>query len=109
MISGVTREIAGQSHTFRMKNRAKRAIEQRLGDGIVGILQDMGGNFSISVLTVILAESMNDGAGAPIEQADDIVDQIGEEKAAELLGEVVEAAFPEASQSKNQPRADQKK
>lgn len=101
MISGVTREIGGQSHTFRMKNRAKRAIEHRLGGGIVGILQGMSGDFSIGAMTVILAESMNDGAGAPIEQADDILDQIGEEQAAELLGEIVEAAFPEASNSKN--------
>lgn len=101
MISGVTREIGGRSHTFRMKNRAKRAIEQRLGGGIVGILQGMGENFSIGAMTVIIAESMNDGAGAPVEHADDILDQIGEESAAELLGEVVEAAFPEATKSKN--------
>jgi len=111
MISGVTREIAGASHTFRLKTRAKRAIEGRLDSGFMALMGGLEKDFSINALTVIIAESMNDGAGASDDAAEDVIDELGDEAAAELLGEVVEAAFPEVKEgaAKNPKRASRSK
>jgi len=99
MISGVTREIAGKSETFRMNNRAKRAIESRMGKGIIALFSEMDKEFTFEFMTVALAESMNDGAGASMERADAVVDEIGVAEAGDLLGKIGEAAFPEVDDS----------
>ncbi len=111
MISSVTKEIAGEPHTFRLKTRAKRAIEGRLECGFMALMASLESDYSINALTVILAESMKDGAGASDDAAEDVIDNLGDEKAAELLGEIVEAAFPDAKEgaSKNRKGASRSK
>jgi hypothetical protein len=99
MISSITKEIGGKPETFRLKTRAKRAIEGRLGKGIVALAQSLGSDFSINTLTVMLAESMNNGDGADDAKAEALIDEIGDEEAANLLGQIFEAAFPEAGAS----------
>jgi len=96
MISGVTVTIDGQSQTLRMTTRAMMAIEQRFDKGLVDIIQGMHEGFKVSDLVAILAECANDGAGISVEDAAAMIDHVGVTRAGEILGQVAEAAFPDA-------------
>lgn len=104
MISGVTREIAGKSETFRMSTRAMMAIEDRFDKGLVAILQGIEGGRIVTDVVRIISECACDGAGIDMDRATEIVDAMGFARAVELLGEVSDVAFPEA-QGKNVKRA----
>ena len=105
MISGVTKEVGGTPETFRMTARAMMGIEDATGAGIVEVMQGLETGFRVGTIVRILAECSADGAGRDLAWAQSAVDEIGLEKAGELLGEVAEAAFPEASAGKNVKRA----
>jgi len=96
MISGVKKAIGGDTETFRMTTRAMMAIEQGSGKGIVEMMQGLEGGFRITDLVLILSECGGDGAGIGADRASEIVDEIGVSQAGELLGQIAEAAFPEA-------------
>lgn len=96
MISRVTKKVGGEPEAFRMTTRAMMAIEQESGKGIVRMMEGLEEGFRITDLVLILSECGEDGAGMSRERAAEIVDQIGFMAAGELLGEIAEAAFPEA-------------
>lgn len=106
MISGVTVKVGDESRTLRMTARAMMAIEQRFEKGLIEVMQDMEAGFKVTDLVSILSECANDGAGVSIDEAVEMLDEIGVMKAGELLGEVAEAAFPDAKgDAKNAKRA----
>lgn len=121
MISGVTKTLEGGSHTFRFGARAMTALEDQFDQGIVEIVQNFqenaeAGKLRIGTLIRIIAECANDGDGVEDAEANQIFDQIGAMGAAELLGQCMEKAFPEASTgrgdrktSKNGKRASRSK
>lgn len=96
MISGIQKSVGEGSETFRMTTRAMMAIEQQSGKGIVDMMQGLESGFRITDLVLVLAECGDDGAGIGTGRASEIVDEIGVTQAGELLGEIAEAAFPEA-------------
>jgi len=96
MISGVTKQIGGNSETFRMTTRAMMAIEDHFGKGLVDVMQGLETGFRITDLATLISECGNDGAGVGIERATEIMDEIGVTQSGELIGRVAEAAFPEA-------------
>ncbi len=104
MISGVTREIDGEAHTFRMSSRAMMAIEDRCGVGIVEVLEGFDTGFRVTDVVRIFAECDNDGAGVPTDKAQALVDRMGLTEAVEVVGKISEAAFPEAVQEKKETR-----
>ena len=99
MISGVTKQVGGASETFRMTTRAMMAIEDTTGTGIVDVMQGLETGFRLGTIVRLLAECADDGAGRDLAWAQAAVDEIGIEGAGVLVGEVAEAAFPEASSS----------
>jgi len=99
MISGITREIGGTRHAFRLTPRAMMHAEDLFDAGIAEIVSKLEGDFRASTVVKLIAVAGNDGAGMPIEDAQAVVDEIGMPQAAELLGAVVEAAFPEAGEA----------
>ncbi|MCA0848339.1 gene transfer agent family protein [Salipiger thiooxidans] len=103
----MTKQIDGSSVTFRMTTRAMMAIEDHYGKGIVEVMQDLEDGFRIGDLVKIVSECAGNGAGVDMDAASELVDGLGVEGAGELLGEVAEAAFPEAKkgQGKNGKRA----
>ena len=106
MISGVTIQIGGASETFRLTTRAMMALEETTGKGIVDFLQEVEAGFRIGTFALLLAEIADDGAGRDIPWAQSAIDQIGFARAVALVGEVSEAAFPEAKgAAKNLKRA----
>jgi hypothetical protein len=105
MISGVTRQIAGKSETFRMTTRAMMAIEDRFDKGLIEVLQGLETGFRISDIVTLVSECADDGAGVDVGRASQLVDEIGVTEAGNLLGEVAEGAFPEAKKGKNSKRA----
>ena len=106
MISGVTHDIGGEAETFRLTTRAMMSIEDRMGGGIVEVMQGIETGFRVGTVVVILAECANDGAGRPVEWAQGAVDDMGGVTVAgELVGRIAEAAFPQASASGNKKRA----
>ena len=72
-------------------------------------MQDLEAGFRVGTVATILAECADNGAGRGIDWAQDAIDDLGLEAAGELLGEIAEAAFPEAaskgSAAKNAKRA----
>ena len=110
MISGVTIQANGQSHTLRMTTRAMMAIEQHFDKGLIEVMQGMEKGFKVSDLVKIISECADDGRGVSIDDAVGLVDEIGVTRAGELLGDVAEAAFPDAKgqAAKNAKRATQK-
>lgn len=111
MISGVTVDVGGASETFRMTTRAMMAIEDHFDKGLVEALQGLEAGFRVGDLVRLLSECANDGKGVNMERASEIVDALGVTRAGEVLGEVSEAAFPEAKgqTTKNGKRAAQSK
>lgn len=107
MISGIKKSFGDDAETFRLTTRAMMAIEQESGKGIVEMMQGLERGFRITDLVLILSESGSDGAGVPAGRASEIVDEIGVTQAGELLGDIAEAAFPEAKggATKNGKRA----
>ncbi|MBN9674644.1 GTA-gp10 family protein [Salipiger bermudensis] len=97
MISGVTKEIGGASETFRLTSRAMMAIEDTMGAGIVEVMQGLEKGFRVGTVVRLLAECASDGAGRDLGWAQGAVDEIGLEAAGELMGEIAEAAFPQAT------------
>lgn len=104
MISGVTVEVSGESETFRMTTRAMMSVESQLGGGIVDVMQGLEKGFRVSTIATVLAACAKDGKGRGLEWAQDAVDEMGLERAGELLGEIAEAAFPEAKASAKNPK-----
>jgi len=100
MISGVTKTIDGEAYTFRMSTRAMMAIEDQLEAGIAAVLEGLEKGFTIRKLVVMLSECAGNGEGKSAEFAQWAVDTLGLEGAGALLGEIAEAAFPDA---KGQP------
>lgn len=100
MISGVTKQIGDNSETFRMTTRAMMAIEDHFGKGLIEVMQGLESGFRITDLVRLISECAEDGDGTSMDRATEVVDQIGVTSAGELVGQVAEAAFPEA---KGQP------
>lgn len=102
MISGITKEIGGVTHTFRMTTRAMMAIEQRFDKGLIDLMQGLNDGFRVSELVHLISECADDGRGIDVADAQELIDRLGVAGAGELLGKVSEAAFPEAKgQTKN--------
>lgn len=104
MISGVTVQVGEASETFRLSTRAMRAVEDTLGAGIVDVMGGLETGFKIGTLACLLAECANDGKGRDIGWADDAIDQMGVGRAGEVIGEIAEAAFPEAAKTGKNPK-----
>lgn len=113
MISSVKKTVGDKAETFRMTTRAMMAIEDSSGLGIVDVMQGFEDGFRITDLALILSECGDDGAGIDMDRATAIVDHLGVTQAAELLGEIATAAFPEADKkghpTKNVKRAPRSK
>jgi len=99
MISGVTQDVHGEPETFRLTTRAMMAAEDRLGVGIIEVMQGLESGFRIGTLAVLLAECANDGAGRPLDWAQSAIDGMGIEAAGDLIGRIAEAAFPSDGKS----------
>ena len=108
MISGVTKQIGGSSETFRMTSRAMMALESHFETGIVEVLQGLKNGYRIGNVAVIIAECSDNGKGQDTAFAQSVIDEIGLTAAGNLIGEIAEAAFPEASE-KNVKRAGRSK
>jgi len=104
MIGSVTHDVGGASETFRLTTGAMRRVEDHTGEGIVTTLAGMETGFRVAVLSRILAESADSGAGRDMAWADDLIDDIGMGAAADLVGRIAEAAFPEAAAGGKKPR-----
>lgn len=96
MISGVTVQVGDQSRALRMTTRAMMAIEQHFDKGLIEVMQGMETGFKVTDLVKIISECADDGAGVSVDEAAGMLDEIGVTKAGELLGDVAEAAFPDA-------------
>lgn len=98
MIGGVTRQVGDDSVTFRMTTRAMMAIEDHFDKGLLDVMQGMEKGFRVSDLAFIVSQCAADGDGVDMARARIIMDHLGVTSAGDLLGEVAEAAFPEAKE-----------
>lgn len=106
-MAGVTFTANGAQHELRLGTRACRAIERETGKSmprlivaISGRRADDGavleeGDLSFDLLHTFFLHGLNGGKGADTPDAvDDVIDDLGFVKAAEMLGEGISAAFP---------------
>lgn len=116
MISGVSKSVNGESHTFRFGARAMMALEDQFDKGVIEIVQGFQsdaekGAVRMGTLVCMIAECAADGEGVDQDHAQSIFDALGAFGAATLLGECIDKAFPEARQAddgkpaKNRKRA----
>jgi hypothetical protein len=94
------------------------ALEDHFGQGVIEIVQTFqqdaeAGKVRMGTLVSFLAQCAGDGAGVSTEEAQALFDALGTQSAAELMGECIEKAFPEAKEqapaAKNPKRASRKK
>lgn len=107
MIAGVNKDIGGRSYAFRMSSRSMMALESLFDKSIVKIVETFqtdaeNGDIRMGFLVRIVQECMNDGAGADEPEAQQVFDALGVSGAAELLGDVMTKAFPEAEAGNDQ-------
>jgi hypothetical protein len=101
MISGVSKSINGEAHTFRFGARAMMALEDQFDQGVIEIVQNFQtaaekGSVRMGTLVSMIGECAADGEGVDSAEANRIFDGLGAFGAAELLGQCIDKAFPEA-------------
>lgn len=96
MIGSVTVDAGGVTHRLRLTTTGMMRVEDRFDEDIISFVQAMEARPRIGRLVALLAACMNDGGGAPDDEAAALMDEVGFEKVGDLLGRVVTAAFPEA-------------
>ena len=109
MISSISRDIGGKSYVFKLSTRAMSALEDRFDSSLQLRLVSLEDDPRIKVIAMIIQESMNDGAGSDFTSACDLVDQIGLERAGDLVSAIAEAAFEQSADdaSGKKKKADQ--
>lgn len=108
MISGVHVEVGGKTVVLRLTTRAMIALEDEFNDSVDRIFSSLADSPRISTLAKILAATMNDGKGADLDEASEMIDVLGFEKTGEVLEQAAKKAFPDAD-AKNPQGAGQKK
>lgn len=108
MLSGVTVEVGETQETFRLTTRAMMAVEDQLGRGLIDVVQSLEHDFRVGTVVRLIAECADDGRGVELARAQEIVDTLGLQRAGDVMSEIVEKAFPEAS-GKNRKGAGRKR
>ena len=98
MISSHHVTAGGKTHSLKLGTGAMMRLEDTRGVSITRLLQQLQGDPSVRDFVAIMAEVMNDGAGAPQEEAVALIDMLGFEAAGEAIGKTSELAFPEAAE-----------
>lgn len=96
MISGVHVEAGGKTIVLRLTTRAMIALEDEFDKPVDQIFSSLGESPRISTLARILAAMMNDGSGASVDDAAEMIDLLGFEKTGEVLERAAKKAFPDA-------------
>lgn len=86
-------EADGKSYALRLGTNQLADAEEAFGKPIGAIIQDMQGD---AVKVGDLRQFFAIAAGLTTKEAGDLMDEIGLERAGELLGEAMNAAFPAA-------------
>lgn len=97
----VSFEAAGARQTLRFGINQLCDIEDRLGVGVTQLGEVMKGGLSMRQLRTIFAAGV--GSGITDHDAGDMIDEIGVQRAGELVGEAMQAAFP-AQEGSGDPR-----
>lgn len=96
---GVTFEADGQTHTLRLTTNAMVQYEDKAGHSVITALQNMeGGEARITDIRRLFAVMLGDLSE---ENAGEVIDAIGLQKAAEKIGEAARLAFPQSSAAGN--------
>lgn len=86
----------GRSLDLRFTANALCRLEEVTGRGIVDLATDLEQSMRITDLRTMLWAGI---PGISIEEAGDIIDEIGFERTAELIGQAITVAFPQEAAS----------
>lgn len=110
MIGSITTEIGGKSKTLKFSTRAQARVERELGAGIGAIMAGFESQrYGVDAVCEILAASWNDGRGADVGVAYDAIDAVGQERAFEIMGDLVKAAYPDTENTGDDAGSDEGK
>ena len=98
----LTFEAAGARHTLRYGINALCEMEARLGTTVGKIGELMAAGLSMQQLRTVFACGLE--TPATDQEAGVLIDEIGLARAGDLVGEAMQAAFPEADGAKSSPR-----
>ena len=87
----------GGQHVLKLSTRAMAGIEDATGLPFAEAMKSIGDEegFRVKRLSQVLAPTMNGGKGATLDEAFELIDEIGLEAAGEAIGAAAEKAFPD--------------
>ncbi|MFC0156530.1 hypothetical protein CDZ97_10160 [Mameliella alba] len=98
MISSHHVEVGGKTYSLKLGTGAMMRLESTRGVSISKLLAQLQGDPGVRDFVAVMAEVMNDGAGATQEEAVELIDMLGFDAAGLAIGKASELAFPEAAQ-----------
>jgi hypothetical protein len=96
MISSHHVKVGGKTYSLKLGTGAMIRLESIRGASITSLLAQLQGDPSVRDFVAVMAEVMNDGAGATQEEAVELIDALGFEGAGAAIMKASEMAFPEA-------------
>ncbi|WP_109468889.1 hypothetical protein [Albibacillus kandeliae] len=96
MISTVSVKVGKKTHKLKVSTRAQVRLEEEQGKPIGEILDQLiSGAGGVKLVSAAWAACLNDGAGVEVEEAMDVLDQLGGANAAAIyLADAMRKAFP---------------
>lgn len=85
-------EANGRTYTLRFTTNALCRLEEAAGRSFGALVDDLGGAVNMNTLRLMIWAGIG---GIGKEVAGDIIDAIGIERAVSLIGEAINAAFPQ--------------
>lgn len=110
MIGSITAKIGSKSKTLKFSTRAQARVERELGAGIGAIMSGFETQrYGVDAVCEILAASWNDGRGADVGVAYDAIDDLGQDRAFAIMGDLIKAAYPDAENADDDASSDEGK
>ena len=102
----VTFEVGGETKRLRFTINALCALEEKTGSNVLQIAGELSYGVSMATLRAMFWAGMV-GGNLTLEQAGDLIDNIGVARARVIAGEAFAATFPVADEddNKNPPKA----
>jgi hypothetical protein len=108
MISTVEVKVGKAVHKLKLSVRAQYRLEEATGQPIGELLVKLHtGDGGVRLVAQCLAETLNDGAGAPLDDAFDLLEEMGgAPNFTPHLSKVLNAAFPAPADAKGDEEAE---
>lgn len=110
MLGTVNFDAGGRSHKLRLTTRAGCQLEELLGMSYAKLMQTVQDEFGFRFAVAFFTAALADGKGVDRSEAVDVIDDLGLERATELIGQALGGATPEPTEApKGKPAGNAKR